>query len=86
MARPWRISQGGWRRRVPGAGDADGCEIQHRTQKAWNRAVGNGIHFCDTTERAFQRLFIERGIPWYHRSGEKPLDPTTLAWNDSISW
>ena len=23
-------------------------------------------------------LFIERGIPLYHRSGKKPLDPTTL--------
>ena len=23
-------------------------------------------------------VFIERGIPLYHRSGEKPLDPTTL--------
>ena len=49
----------------------------------WNRAVGND-HFCDATERAFQRLvFIERGTPLCHRSGEKPLDPTTLHWKNA---
>ena len=43
------------------------------------RAVGND-HFCDTTKRASQRLtlHIKGEIPLYHRSGDKPLDPTTL--------
>ena len=52
-----------------------------------NRAVGNGIHFCDTTKRASQRLtpHIKGEIPLYHRSGEKPLDPTTLIINESTA-
>ena len=56
----------------------------------WNanslkQAVGND-RFCHTTETASQILlysyiyiYIKRGIPLYHRSGEKLLDPTTLA-------
>ena len=46
----------------------------------WFKAVGNGIHFCDTTKRASQRLnppHTKRGIP-YQRSEDKALDPTTL--------
>ena len=41
--------------------------------------MGND-HFCDTTKRASQRQtpLIKGEIPLYHRSGEKPLDPTTL--------
>ena len=41
--------------------------------------MGND-HFCDTTKRASQRLTprIKGEIPLYHRSGVKPLDPTTL--------
>ena len=45
------------------------------------RAVGNGIHFCDTTERACQRLFCayEGGFPKVSQKwGETPSDPTTL--------
>ena len=47
-----------------------------------NRVVGND-HFCDTTERVSQRLtpHIKGEIPLYHRSGAKPLDPTTLILN-----
>ena len=43
-------------------------------------AVGNGIHFCDKTRKASQRLthHITGEIPLYHRSGVTPLDPTTL--------
>ena len=42
--------------------------------------MGND-HFCDTTKRASQRPtpHIKRGIPLYHRSRDKPLDPTTLT-------
>ena len=42
-------------------------------------------HFCDTTKRASQRLTrpYQQGIPLYHRSGDKPLDATTLLWSDS---
>ena len=29
-------------------------------------------------------VFIERGIPLYHRSGEKPLDPTTLGLDHQV--
>ena len=49
---------------------------KHLTVSDPTRAVGND-HFCDTTERASQRLFssYKGGIPLYHRSGEKPLDP-----------
>ena len=45
-----------------------------------NRAVGNGTHFCDTTRRASQRLTLQINgeIPLHHRSGDNPLDPTTL--------
>ena len=41
--------------------------------------VGND-HFCDTAKRASQRLtpHIKGEIPLYHRSGNKPLDSTTL--------
>ena len=41
-----------------------------------NRAVQKD-HFCDTTKRASQRLPppLKRGMPLYHRSGEKTLDP-----------
>ena len=48
-----------------------------------NRVVGNGIHFCDTTKRASQRLtpHIKGDIPLYHRSGNKTLDSTTLCKN-----
>ena len=43
------------------------------------RVVGND-HFCDTTKRASQRQtpHIQAEIPLYHRSGNKPLDSTTL--------
>ena len=42
------------------------------------RAVGDD--HCDTTKWASQRLIHHKkgAIPVYHRSGEKPLDPTTL--------
>ena len=42
--------------------------------------MGNGINFCDTAKRASQRLtpHITGEIPLYHRSGNKPLDSTTL--------
>ena len=41
--------------------------------------------FKDTTETASQRLtrYIKREIPLYHRSGDTPLDPTTLLRNMS---
>ena len=37
-----------------------------------SRAVGNGIHFCDTTKRKNQTLtpHIQGETPLYHRSGE----------------
>ena len=51
--------------------------------------MGNGIHLYDTTERASQRLTpvqtvpktntrYKWGDPLYHKSGDTPLDPTTL--------
>ena len=46
-----------------------------------NRAVGNGTHFCDTTERASQRLVCsyKGGFPKVSQKwGETPSDPTTL--------
>ena len=45
--------------------------------------MGND-HFCDTKKRVSQRLIfnIKGEIPLYHRSGEKPLDPTTLDYRD----
>ena len=46
-----------------------------------SRAVGND-HFCDTTKGpGAQRLPppFKQMIPLYHRSGDKPLDPTTLV-------
>ena len=49
--------------------------------------MGND-HFFDTTKRASQRLtpHIQGEIPKisqkYHRSGNKPLDPTSLGGND----
>ena len=48
-----------------------------------DRAVGND-HFCDTTKRASQRLtpHIKGEIALYHRSGDKPLDATTLIRED----
>ena len=41
------------------------------------RAVGNGIHFCDTTERASQRLFssYKGGFPCITEVGRNPLIP-----------
>ena len=44
------------------------------------RAVGNGIHCCDTTERASQKRVssYSGGFPCI-TDGEKPLDPTTLC-------
>ena len=41
------------------------------------RAVGNGIHFCDTTERASQRLFssYKGGVPCITEVGRNPLIP-----------
>ena len=49
-------------------------------KSAKDRAVGND-HFYDTTKRVSQRLPppFKQGIPLYHRSGDKPLDPATLA-------
>ena len=57
----------------------------------WNsllgRAVGND-HFYDTTKRASLRLtsYLKGEIPLYHRSGDKPLDPTTLLLGGSLCW
>ena len=47
------------------------------------RAVGNGINFCDTTKKSLPKTNppYKRGIFLYHRSGDKPLDPTTLLMN-----
>ena len=49
--------------------------------------MGND-HFCDTTKRASQRLtpHIQGEIPLYHRSGNKPLDSTTLVKTNGISF
>ena len=51
----------------------------------FGRVVGND-HFCDTTKRASQRLtpHIQGEIPLYHRSGNKPLDSTTLGFGDYV--
>ena len=45
-----------------------------------DRTVGND-HFCDTTEMDSPRLNppCKGGDPLYHRSGDEPLDPTTLV-------
>ena len=59
------------------------CESMKLTKtRVANRAVGND-HFCDTTKRASQKLttHIKGEIPLYHRSGDKPLDLTTLVVN-----
>ena len=52
-----------------------------------NRAVGNGIYFCDPTRRASQKLPPpphKEGIPFHRRGGDKPLD-TTLIGDDNMS-
>ena len=43
--------------------------------------VGNGTHFCDATKRHSPRQtpYKKGAIPLYHRSGDEPLDPTTLV-------
>ena len=58
---------------------------------AKSRVVGND-HFCDTSVIQQKGLPkdqhpIKKGeIPLYHRSGNKPLDSTTLAKSESNLW
>ena len=52
----------------------------HLSKPLKSRTVANE-NFCDTTERASQRLTparIKGEILLHHRSGDRPLDPTTL--------
>ena len=64
------------------AGAPDSATGTRAPRFLFSRAVGND-HFCDTTKMASQRLtpHIKGEIPLYHRSGEKPLDPTTLLFS-----
>ena len=56
-----------------------GCDFKH----ICNRDVGKD-HLCDTTERLPKtNPHIKGEMPLYHRNVDKPLDPTTLIYNNS---